>query len=293
MNTFRWTFGKVSVLCGIAGFVCFLALGTLQASPQSDKLIDRTSQPSPSDRVAPLLSELLPESLSQFVVRVGSDHELVELNQSQLDGFEEEMSDLESLEPDAAAILDTLKPFRIIGVGEPVTLSVLKPEPIAKSAGRKPTPTTSVVAATRIAFHDGSELAFADHVPLEEMITEGALVNAGDTEILVSADSREFVLAPGEALWVETENDGRGRNGSGGSTTSDSDPFTDTDPSAVVAAGCSGCSVTCTSHACCTHKNKVSFALCDCKAGFRTCDAGGTNSTQCSVSATVPVPVTP
>ena len=128
MNTIQRRVGKVAVPCCIFGFVLFLALGILPAAAQSDKPVDRASQPRPADTVAPFLSEILPASLSQFVVRVGSDHELVELNRSQLEGFEEEMSDLESLDPDAAAILDTLKPLRIFGVGESVTLSVLSCE---------------------------------------------------------------------------------------------------------------------------------------------------------------------
>lgn len=276
MNAFQRTFEKVSVLCGIAGFVCFMALGTLRASPKSDKPVDRLPQASPADTGAPFLSDLLPESLSQFVVRVGSDHELVDLNESQIERFAEEMSNIESLEPDAAAILDTLQPFRIVGVGESVTLSVLKGEPIAGSAGRKRAPITSVVAATRIAFDDGSELAFANNVPLEKTITEGAIVNAGDTDILVSAGLDELVLAPGEALWVSSESD----------NPSNSDVFTDLDRS-VSRAACSSCSVSCsgTQGACCNHKTSTSCAKCRCTAGDAgaACDAGGVGATSCSV----------
>lgn len=283
MNKIQRRVGKVAVPCCIFGFVLFLALGILPAAAQSDKPVDRASQLSRVDKSAPFLSEILPASLAQFVVRVGSDHELVELNRSQLEGFEEEMSDLESLDPDAAAILDTLKPLRIFGVGESVTLSVLKLEPIAKSAGRNRAPTTSVVAATRIALDDGSELAFADNVPLEEMIREGAIVNAGDTDILVSTESDELVLAPGEALWVVSENDTRGSNGNGKSNSSFV-LFAENVP--AVGAGCSSCSVTCSAGgACCTHKTSITCAKCDCKAGSRLCDAGGTSATQCSVGA--------
>jgi hypothetical protein len=148
----------------------------------------------PSKEPGILLSELLPDSLADFVVRTGADRSLdQELAEKVWEFYEGRVGFL-----DRKAFIELLQPVAYSTVYGPVT--VLHDEVPTEAEARGTEARSLLLAVTTVFVYDGVEVEPGGELVLGDVIMNGLVLNAGDVPVIAEVPGSEQETIPAGAI---------------------------------------------------------------------------------------------
>ncbi|HUU84346.1 MAG TPA: hypothetical protein VM243_12655 [Phycisphaerae bacterium] len=193
-----------------------------------------------------LLSDVLPPSLADFIKRSGADRAVDEVAADRLES-------LASGDADAATIVEVFRPTAYTRLSGPVTF-IEQAAPAKPGGDAEPQARTLLLAVADVCLSEDAEVAYGEELHLGDVVKAGAVLNAGQTAVLVETAFEELIVLPAGGV--------------------------------IVGRCLTECSVGCVQgyYACCTERQGCAMCKCAPNGTSEQCDAGGPNAESCSAS---------
>jgi hypothetical protein len=140
------------------------------------------------------LSQVLPESLAEFVTCFSIDRDLSKLPAEVAERFV-------SGSPTIDDMIEYVAPSEVLGISGPITLEFSDDD-----GDRFSMRATRLIAGSEMTLDDETTLPFGGEISTDVVVLSGVVVNAGETDIVVRGLENRLTLKPGMLLVARCAN---------------------------------------------------------------------------------------